>query len=319
MKKTAYFFIDDVIFTMRSIARNRPASLFDDPFMKVLKNAHDAYGMTIQLNLFYRTDFFYGSDEFTLAEMPDCYKPEFEANAHWLKLAFHAKQEFPDYPYLNADYDDVKRDFYQIKNEVVRFAGEAVWSCAVIPHWLPISKDGCRALADCGVRFISPSHGERKPYNATAAQLLHEGDPAGLPYGHGFRLLQNRKPESMLYDRGSSNQSIANSICAWNHVSTDVYESLYNRNASVEDPETGIRFRLFGGGPTLNLTELDVLEQKIRERVAKGGDHIGIGNHEQYFYSDYFFYQPDYADKIMTMAKTLTELGYTFITAEEFE
>ena len=319
MEKTAYFFIDDVIFTMRNIAKNRPASLFDDPFMAVLKRAHKAYGMTVQLNLFYRTDFFYGSDEFTLMDMPDTYKPEFEANSSWLKLAFHAKQEYPDYPYVNADYDDVVKDFHELQNEVFRFAGEACWSNAVIPHWLPISKDGCRALADCGIRFLSPSHGSRAPYTGIASKLLHEPDPADLPYGHAFRLLQNRKPETMLYDRGSANKSISNSICSWNHVSDEVYQSLFNHNASVPDPETGIRFRILGGGPTLNLTKLDELQEKIEARIAKGGNHIGIGNHEQYFYPDYFNYQPDYADKIMLMAKTVSENGYRFITAEEFK
>ena len=79
MDKKAYFFIDDTIWVMRDLTRLRPASMFDNDFLKALKKAHDDTGLTVQLNLFYRTDFFYGSDEFTLADMTDAYKAEFEA------------------------------------------------------------------------------------------------------------------------------------------------------------------------------------------------------------------------------------------------
>ncbi len=111
MEKISYFFIDDVIWVLRDIARQNPKSIFDNAYMKMLKRAHDDNGLTVQLNLFYRTDFFYGNDEFTLSEMPDTYKDEFQANKDWLRLAFHAKQEYPDYHYVNATYQDVKDNF----------------------------------------------------------------------------------------------------------------------------------------------------------------------------------------------------------------
>ena len=155
MNKKAYFFIDDTIWAFRDIARQKPASIFDQPFLALMKEAHDKYGMKVQLNLFYQTDFFYGHDEFSLAEMPDSYKAEWEANSDWLKLAFHARHEFPDYPYVNATYEDVKYDFDRIKKEVIRFAGEKSFALGVCTHWLPMSKDGCKALADSGIKIMS--------------------------------------------------------------------------------------------------------------------------------------------------------------------
>ena len=80
MQKKAFFFIDDVIWVFRDLTRERPASLFDNPFMKCLKEAHDRYGMKVQLHAFYRTDFFYGNDEFTLAEMTDA---DFHIKGTW--------------------------------------------------------------------------------------------------------------------------------------------------------------------------------------------------------------------------------------------
>ena len=47
MSKKAYFFIDDVIWCMREITRLKPVSIFDVPFLEMLKKAHDLYGLTV--------------------------------------------------------------------------------------------------------------------------------------------------------------------------------------------------------------------------------------------------------------------------------
>ena len=137
--KKAYFYIDDTIWVLRDITRQKPKTLFDNPFMNMLKTAHDRYGVKTQLNLFYRTDYFYGNDEFTLADVTDAYKAEFEASSDWLKMAFHAKQEFPVYPHINATYEDIRDIFQNIEKEVIRFAGEKTFTYAINTHWLPVS------------------------------------------------------------------------------------------------------------------------------------------------------------------------------------
>ncbi|MBE5868622.1 MAG: hypothetical protein E7293_06630 [Lachnospiraceae bacterium] len=305
MDRKAYFFIDDVIWVIRDLARQRPASIFDNAFLAMLKRAHDDNGLKVQLNLFYRTDFFYGSDEFTLADMPDVYKAEFEAAHDWLRFAFHAKQEFPDYPYVNATYEDVKNDYEAVAREVRRFAGCEL-APAVVPHWLPISKEGCRALRDCGVKYIAPSVGDRTEYN---------GDPTCLPYGHAARLLQNRQPETMLFTRQTKNKAISSSICAYNHISQEEYDSIEGTMNYIEDSELGIRYRQLGGGPTVNLNNLEDFQPAYDKLI--GREFIGTATHEQYFYSDYYAYQPDTAEKIYLMSKILHDNGYRYIHADE--
>ena len=212
MDKKTFFFIDDVIWFLRDITRERPASIFDHHFLKVLKTAHDKYGLKVQLNLFYRTDYFYGTDEFTLSDVTDAYKAEFEANSDWLKMSFHAKQEFPDYPNVNADYDDIKGLYTMMKNEVIRFAGENSWGGdSLVTHWLPLSKDACKALADCGAKMVCCTSGDTEEY-------VDQTDC--LPYGHLGRLLQNRKPETKLFFRDSRDVAIEKSICGWNHLTS---------------------------------------------------------------------------------------------------
>ena len=303
----ASFFIDDVIWVFRDLTRQRPKSLFDNPFMKPLKECHEKYGLKMQLNIFYRTDFFYGMDEFSLADMTDAYKSEWQANRDWLKLGFHSLQEFPDYPWINIDYDDVKKLFGMIHGQVERFAGEGVFTTALVPHWCPMSKDGCRALKDCGIKLMECSVGPRYRY---------DGDRNRLPYGHGLKLEQNRKPEVGFYWRDSKNAAITSSICSYNHISTEQWKKTVNSFRCVLDHDTGMRFKnLFGDAPVLNLVDVPALESDTAALL--GREHLIFSDHEQYFYRDYLAYQPDYAEKIRVMSRMMQENGYSFILIED--
>lgn len=306
--KQAYFFIDDFIWTFRDVARQKPASLFDNWYFDMLKRAHDEYGLTVQLNLFYRTDAFYGEDEFTLSEFPDAYKAEWEANADWLKLAFHARQEFPDYPYINADYEEMKLSYERVANEIRRFAGEKSLANAIVPHWMPISKAGCQALYDCGVRYLCCSVGDDP-------QEYIKWDERVEPHV-ARRILHKRKPETKFYVKKRLNLPDYLSLCAYNHLTEAQAKELSYKNVSMLDEETGIRFKLFSGGPCLNLYTADQIAGILEE--YKDVEYIGCANHEQYAYPEYFNYTPGMEELVMTMAKTLKENGFTFITCEDF-
>lgn len=306
MKKNVFFFIDDVIWVFRDLTRMRPPSLFDNPFLCTLREAHESYGLKVQLNVFYRTDFFYGSDEFTLSDMTDAYKTEWEATADWLKLGFHAKQEFPDYPYINANYHDVKKDFDAIKKEIYRFAGEHSLAHAVVTHWLPMSREGCQALKDSGVKVMSASYGEK---------IAYDGDRTVLPYGHSARLEQNRKPETGLFLRRTNDKAIAVSLCGYNHLDDNKVKETDGKVTAVLDKETGMYFKKFCSGHVLNLIENKNIEAEFLPYLDK--EYFCYATHEQYFYSDYYAYQPDYAEKIMKAAKLVSKKGYTYFFAEE--
>ncbi|MBE7010184.1 MAG: hypothetical protein E7418_01690 [Ruminococcaceae bacterium] len=307
MTKKVHFLIDDVIWVLRDITRKKPSSLFDNPFIHMLKTAHEKYGVKTQLNLFYRTASFYGNDDFTLKDVPPDYKNEWEEASDWLKLAFHAKEEFPDYPHVNARYQDVKDLFETVKNEVIRFAGEKTFTYGVCPHWNSVSEEGVKALYDCGVRIMDVSIGESFPYN---------GDPNSLPYGHALRLLHNRQPETKVYSRGGRDVAINNSISAYNHLSPAQFEATRGRLASILDEKTGMRFKKFHlPDLTLNLMEAHEVENLIAPFI--GNEYIGVCTHEQYFYEDYMVYQPDYDEKIYKMGAYLKQNGYEFIFAEE--
>jgi len=301
MDKKAYFYIDDCIWSLQELTQQRPASLFDQHFFKVLKTAHDLYGAKFQMNLFYRTDFFYGNEEFTLADVTDAYREEFTAASDWLHFSLHSKQEFPDYPWVNAAYQDVKDVFESIRREVHRFAGEKSFGYTVVPHWSSMSKEGCRALKDCGVKVISTTWGDRTPYN---------GDPFSLPYGHAARLMHNRQPETMLFTRDTRNIAIAQSVCGYNHM--DYAEGMANRTAlqAVWDPELEVHFKVVAYQLCVNLTPDDIFDQEMAQYLEN--EYLNICTHEQYSYPDYFNYQPTHAARILRACELAHQAGYTF-------
>ena len=307
MSKKAYFYIDDVIWPFRDITRERPASIFDQTLLKMLKEAHDKYGLKVVLNAFYRTDYFYGDDEFTLAEMTDDYKAEWEANSDWLKIGFHAKQEFPDYPHVNINYDDMKKMYVRFKNEVVRFAGEKTLSSAFNPHWSPVSKEGLKAMIEEGINIVSVTAGEKKEYN---------GKPSSLPYGHANRLLNNKKPETGIFFRDiKGDEAINDSICGYNHISTEEFtRTLYNQEV-IYNEEMGIYYKTFCNSACLNLSPIDEIESDMSK--ALGQEYICIATHEQYSYPDYYAYQPESRDKLMKACECIDKYGYEYIFVED--
>ena len=306
MDKVSTFVIDDVIWVFRDLTRKRPASLFENPFLACLKKAHDLYGLKVQLNIFFKTDNYYGNDSFSLADMTDAYKNEWEQNADWLKFGFHSRQEFPDYPYINADYDLVKDDFLEMQTEVYRFATSKNWTSAVLNHWRPLSKDGCQALYDCGVRLISATTGERYEY---------DNNPAELPYGHAARLLHNRKPETKIFIRNSKDTAITKSLCGYNHITEqEQAETLFTTKA-IKNEEIGILFKNFSCSIVHNLSKLEDIRQEAEDYM--GNQYVGWGTHEQYFYPEYYAYQPDYAEKLMVACDVFHQNGYDFIFMED--
>lgn len=306
MRKTYYFYIDDVIFLLRDLCQKPPKHLFDHPFLAMLKDLHERYGMKVQLNCFAETVYSHGTPKpFTIDQTPDTYRDEWIANSDWLKLAFHALQEFPDYPHLNATYDDTIKIFNSIRNEVFRFAGEKSFAYEICAHWAPVSLAACRALHDSGVKLLHATQGKSAPYNE---------DPSSLPYGHAARLIRNRQPEARTYRSTDRKEDIASAICAQNHLEPEQAEKILCNSKAFYDEATGLFFKTFGD-ITLNIFDYDKLDEVFATRL--GREFIGICIHEQYFYPEYFAYQPDYADKVEKMCRILSENGYTFINGDK--
>ncbi len=143
--------IDDNIWFLKDINANagKYRSIFENPYLGMLKQVHDAFGTKVHLNLFYQTE------GFNLSQMTDKYRSEWKDNAGWLRLSFHALQEFPDRPYLTAGYDQVKHDCILVKDQIRRFAGEELMGPVTTLHWGAANAEGCRALSDQGYKALA--------------------------------------------------------------------------------------------------------------------------------------------------------------------
>ncbi len=302
----SHFLIDDVIWVFHKLTAERPVSLFDNPFLAVLKTAYEKYGVKTQLNLFYRTNKENYPHGFCLAQMTDAYKEEWKAASEWLKLGVHADSEFPDYPHPNVSYAEMKRLFEQIRSEIIRFAGEESFTYGMCPHWNAMSKEGVRALYDCGVRVLDVSAGTAIDYA-----------PGFLSDEHEARLLENRSPDTRMYKRGGRWASIDCSICSYNHFTTEQLEATVSTLNGILDTDTGMLFKKFHLPTfTLNTLPLEDIEDVFMPYVGK--EYIGACIHEQYFYDHYAMYQPYYAEKIYKMGEILSRAGYEFIFAQQF-
>ncbi len=145
------FSFDDNIWFLQDINNNanRYNSIFENPYLAILKKMHDTYGTKIHLNIYYKTE------GFNLSQMTDKYKREWQANADWIKLSFHALADKPDRPYLNASYDEVKRDCTLVDEQIKRFAGEELMGPVTTLHWGEATVEGCRALRDSGYNVLT--------------------------------------------------------------------------------------------------------------------------------------------------------------------
>lgn len=138
--------LDDNIWFLKDLSVNsgKYKSIFENPYLGLLKEVHDTYGTKIHINIFYQTD------GFNLSQLTTAYKNEWRQNAGWLRLSFHALQEMPDRPYLNAGYEEVKKDCEKVQHEIRRFAGEELMSPVTTLHWGEARVEGSRALRDSG-------------------------------------------------------------------------------------------------------------------------------------------------------------------------
>lgn len=146
------FSTDDNIDWLRDLAADAGTygSLFDHPYLGFWHDLHTRYGLRVQHNIYW-----HDQAGFDLSHMPERWRGEFADHADWLRLTFHADADEPACPYATAGYDEVGADFDRVTNEIMRFAGEHSLSTFTTLHWGTATAEGCRALADRGMKGLA--------------------------------------------------------------------------------------------------------------------------------------------------------------------
>ncbi len=147
------FQIDDNSFCTRDLHQKGYKSIFDSPYLGMFRDFNKKYGAKVVLNLFYSTP----EEDFNLSQLSDKYKSQWQDNAHWLKLAFHARNEFPNHPCLARTPKQFGEDIDLIEREIKRFAGEKVYTRTALLHWGTVRPESLPALITRGWRTLSGS------------------------------------------------------------------------------------------------------------------------------------------------------------------
>lgn len=151
------FFIDDNVFFFTDLHRRRPDSIFDNHYLAELREAHRKYGTLFTLNTFYHN---WHEPEFDLSLFSDRYRAEFEANAAWLKLAFHAYSEFPERPYSEACPEKFVDHYELWRSAMSRIAGEKTLAPPVIFHYYDAVPEARRYMRARGMKFHAVRSGD---------------------------------------------------------------------------------------------------------------------------------------------------------------
>ena len=159
-KKRYRFSLDDNVLFLSDIAREPDSfpSLFDHFYLGFWQRMNREYGTKVHINIYYQECYGVlpeGQEAwFNLSMFPDRYRDEWQANADWLRLTFHAREDKPDRIYKGATYDEMAHDYEMVTNEIKRFAGEEVLSKFTTVHWAEAPREACRALRDRGVEGL---------------------------------------------------------------------------------------------------------------------------------------------------------------------
>ena len=274
--------IDDNSFFFTELARNRPKSIFDHFYLKGLKSLHEKYGTKFILKCFYLND--YDPAHFTLYQMPDCYRGEFDANADWLHFAFHALAEFPDRPYQRCSEQKLAEDYDKTTAELKRIVGENACTPPTNVHWAMLPPNLFHVLRERGTRIL------------TSAGFMSN------------RIIVDGK----IQDMESSSCDIGF------FYEQDVARYMLDRRCFYDPDHDLFLSRTFF---CFNIDKPSEIELKIRHEdstaIATGTEVLEAVGHEQYAYPYYRNYLPDYFERLETCCRVPTELGYRPVFFQE--
>lgn len=286
-----YFVVDDCILFLSDLTAQpeKYPSMFLHPFLAPFKKAHDLYGAHVHLNLYYEfnaesaRDFSTHKDYFDLSMMTDRYKGEFEANAHWLTLSYHAHANYPDMPARYQSFDFVRSSIEMTHREIRRFAGAASLIPATTSHWGNGYIDSLRAFRQGGYRIKFDSFRKLPDDEAYLSYYGRDGLPA--------------------YLRGSGPDAYNN---ATGSTGTEGGRDLWKDN----------REDIIFCHTSMVLNQLSVKTEDIpawldayRASHPKSGI-LNLMIHEEYYYEDYISYIPDCGQRVLTAIQYAYDHGY---------
>jgi len=289
-ERNFYLSIDDTILFLYDLTKSYESypSMFDHPFLKPLKQAHDLYGLNVHLNLYYEynadsaRDFSLHKDHFDLSMMTDKYRNEFEANSDWLTLSYHSHSNYPDMPGMIYGEDYFCRSIEAAHREILRFAGNRSLIPATCMHWGNCPMEIQRVYRQYGYRIQFESF-----------RITENDSPYLGYYGRDGLPEYIRGDGTDAYNRGSDSGGSNPGRSFWKDNVEDI---IFCHTDLV-----------------LNTIKLEDIVPWLDKYLSRRPDTVPVHFmiHEEYFYPDYRAYIPDCGERILTAVKYLHDRGYS--------
>lgn len=287
-----YFTVDDCIVFLYELTKfpERYASLFDHPFLAPFQKAHMLYGANVHLNLYYEfneesaADFDAHKEYFNLSMMTDKFRREWEENADWLTLSFHANANYPDMPGKHLASDFIAQSMRKAHKEILRFAGPKSLIPVTTAHWGNGYIEQLRVFREGGYRIQCGSFRQMNNDEAYLSYFGRDGLPA---------YLRGAGPDS--YNRPSDAKEGCQGRDIWKDNKEDIY---FCHPDMVLNYDKGI--------PTSEIESW--IDRYMALRPQSGMMCFLI--HEEYYYPDYKLYIPDCGERILKAIKHVYDKGY---------
>ena len=157
--RAVHLSFDDVDIAMRQLTEDstKYCSIFDHPFFRYLLYLHESYDAKMTLYIYSE------NKDYSVSDFPNCYKPEFEQNADWLKLGFHAIR--PNHSEVEtSQLERFAVAYEKTESSIVRFAGKDCMSHTLRLHYWQCTEEERAFLAQHGVRTLLTCDDTRQSY-----------------------------------------------------------------------------------------------------------------------------------------------------------
>lgn len=144
-KRTCHVSIDDVTFALQRLTNRDYASIYEDKLFRYLCWMHRLFGLTVTLYAYAQ----YG--EWSLDDMPDKYKREFEDAEEWMKFGFHAVSDEQKDNNIIPEFAKVYKDTL---GNIERFAGVSSIAKIVRLHYWYYPNEYLDVLKWHGVKAV---------------------------------------------------------------------------------------------------------------------------------------------------------------------
>ena len=144
--------IDDVTVSFQNLSKGENSSIFEVNLFQFLLLLHRLLGLKITLYVYAH------NYEWTLADIPEKYKHEFEEASEWLKFGFHAVSDEQKEDNILSNFEDA---FVETESQIKRFAGEELIARILRLHYWFYPKAYQGVLKNHGVHTILTKEGQQ--------------------------------------------------------------------------------------------------------------------------------------------------------------